>query len=724
MTSKNLSLTEKLKNHTKYVSRTLWTSFIALPLLFFYNCMALIIMLSRSVNYARIYKQSAELLYHEKLRAVSNIMGMENAGWVLTAFIAVMLAFQGFSYLFNQSQLDFYLSQPTTRRQRITRNILMSITTYALMDLCTKILGLVVAAAYGAVNGPLLLMVLIGFFRNLIFFIAIYSLTVLAMMLSGTMSMAVLLTMFLFFITIIIGGEVLGLKRIFFDTVSYKESIRVIASPLFDRYVVMDRFNELVQMDDFLLNTESVLRFFDVCYRQDLDTFLVAILSLILVGVAGRGRKSEWAGKTIVYRPFRWVVKIVACVTAGLGTGIIVKEIYAMVWNTRIYVMMFLLMLLATLASCILVEIILQGDIKAFAKGKGQTVIALSMVALTFVIFRGDLIGYDSYIPSASRLESCAFINGYGSDMQLYIGNHDRYENYSEENMYLTNIDDVLKIAALGMKHQNEAGNIQKSGTDAYISGYDMTILYRFKDGREVYRSILIPNDTDPSLMDSVFSRKEYVEGFFPCFNDEDFRKEDKINTRRELTYRVNNEEYTEKIASYDELSDALRKDLTENYSYARTRDMLPIGQLSYQIHTDSFGSLDLYVYSSYSNTIELLKKYGLYHENEIDTDKIKKVEVTDYYPGYDIENFKTGDVVPDVEPCTVTYEGREEIERILEASVVTEYYGTWYDYDKLTSDKYYISVYLTDKSNNDNYISYSFKKGQVPDFVIADINK
>ncbi len=724
MTSKNLSLTEKLKNHRKYVSRTLWTSFIALPLMAAYNILMLIIFLSRSVNYARVYKQSAELLYHEKLRAVSSIMGMENLGWILTTIIAVMFAFQGFSYLFNQSQLDFYLSQPTTRRNRVTRNLLISISTYLIMDIFTKILGLIVAAAYGAVNGPLLLMVSIELVRNLVFFIAVYSVTVLAMMLSGTMPMAVLLTMFFFFITTVIGGEILGLKRIFFDTVSYRESIKVIASPFYDRVAVLGGFADLVKMDDYLLNCESIFRFFDVSQRRDLDTFLVALISLILVGVASRGRKSEWAGKTIVYRPFRWVVKIVACVVVGLGTGIIVKEIYAMVWNTRIYVMMFVLMLLATLASCIFAEIILQGDIKAFAKGKGQTVIALSLVALVFVIFRGDLLGYDSYLPAASRLESCALLEGYNSEMQLFIGNRDYYEDYSEENMYLTNIDDVLKLAKLGMKAQNEAGNIQKNNEDTYITGYDFTVLYRFKDGREVYRNILIPKDVDPALMDSVFSGKEYLEGYFAVFNDEAFRQEDKLNTRRELTYRVNIEEYTEKIESYDELSDALRKDISANYGFAKTRDKLPIGQISYQINTDSYGSLDINIYDTYTNTIELLKKYGLYHENNITPDMIKRIEVTDYYPGYDVESFQTGDAVPDTESYTVTYEDSKDIKRILEASIMTEYYGTWYDYDELTSDKYYISAYLTDKGNNDSYISYTFKKGQVPDFVIADTNK
>lgn len=720
MTSKNLSLTEKMKNHRKYISRTLWTSFIALPLMAAYYVLALIMMLSRASNYARIYHQTPDVLYQEKLRAVSRIMGMDQLGWVLVGFVAFMFAFQGFSYMFSQSQLDFYMSQPTTRRQRVTKNIFNAVSTFLIIYILVEALGLIVAACYGAISGPLLLMVLLETLRTIVFFLAIYNLTVLAMMLSGTIPMAVLLTMFFGCISVVIGGELFAFTRLFFDTCSYNEDLNVIASPIFDRATVMFRFTELSQEKDFLLNTESVMRFVDVSFWHDLDTLIVAVVSLVLVGVAARARKAEWAGKTIVYRPFRWLVKIVASIAVGLGVGLLVREIYTIVWNEKLYLILFLCMLLATLASCVIAEIILSGDIKAFAKGKGQTVIALALLTLVFVIFKGDLIGYDSYVPSAGRVESCCILSDYDNGLSLYLGQGDYFNNYQKNYMFITNTEDFLKLAKIGMKEMNEAGARYRNNEVYDKNAWEFSIMYRLKNGREVYRRIMIPDDTDPALMDSIFASKEYIEGSFHFFNDEAFRNEDKYNKKRDLTFTSCNGAKTAKIGSYDEISDALRKDLLENFGYTKLRDKLPVGEIDYNISGDNYGNLNFRIYDSYTNTIELLKKYGIYNYCEITVDMIDSIKIVNYLPGMDPEEFAEGEEWPDVEPVEVTYESKEDIERILEASVMTEYYGKWYDYTKFDDNKYSVQVNY-DGAPAEGWLSYSFLKGQIPEFVIRD---
>ena len=647
-------------------------------------------------------------------------MGMDQVGWVLVGFVAFMFAFQGFSYMFSQSQLDFYMSQPTTRRQRVSKNIFNAVSTFLIIYLLVEVVGLLVAAGFGAINGPLLLMVLLETLRTIVFFLAVYNLTVLAMMLSGTIPMAVLLTMFFGCISIVIGGELFGFKRMFFDTYSYLENLNVIASPLFDRYSVMYKFTELAQENDFLLNCESVMRLVDVSFYHDLDTFIVAVVSLVLVGIAARARKAEWAGKTIVYRPFRWIVKIVASVAVGMGVGLIVREIYTVVWNEKLYLILFACMLLATLASCVIAEIILQGDVKAFAKGKGQTVIAFALLALVFVIFKGDLIGYDSYVPSAKRVESCCILDDYNNGLSLYPANRDVYDKYAENYMFITNTEDFLKLAKIGMKEMNEAGTRYRNGEDYDIAGWEFSIMYRLKNGKEVYRKIMIPDDTDPALMDSIFASREYIEGGFNFFNDEDFRIADKSNKRKELTFTSSNGSNTAKIASYDEFSDALRKDLLESYGYSKLRDKLPVGEIDYTINGECYGNMNIRIYDSYANTIELLKKYGIYNVQDITLDMISSITIVNYLPGMDPEEFKNSEDWPEVEPVEVTYESKEDIERILEASVMTEYYGRWYDYSKFDDTKYSVQVNY-DGAPAEGWLSYSFLKGQIPEFVIRD---
>ena len=133
MTSANLSLGEKLKNHRTYLNRTLWSGYIALPFLAAYFILGVIMMISRTINYAARYNQSEAVLYQEKLRAVSRVLGIEQFGFVIVIGIAVMFALQGFSYVFDTSKLDFYLSQPTTKAQRIAKNYFNAITSFLIM---------------------------------------------------------------------------------------------------------------------------------------------------------------------------------------------------------------------------------------------------------------------------------------------------------------------------------------------------------------------------------------------------------------------------------------------------------------------------------------------------------------------------------------------------------------------------------------------------------------
>ena len=152
MTSRSLSFSEKMGNHKKYITRNLWTSVIGLLLMAAYYILGVIMLISRCVNYAMLYNQSAEVLYHYKCNAVGRILGFEQFGFLITIFVAIAFAFQGFSYVFDQKQLDFYMSQPTTRAQRLWNGYFKAFTTYLAMYVLIEAIALIIAAAMGGVN--------------------------------------------------------------------------------------------------------------------------------------------------------------------------------------------------------------------------------------------------------------------------------------------------------------------------------------------------------------------------------------------------------------------------------------------------------------------------------------------------------------------------------------------------------------------------------------------
>ncbi len=724
MISANLSLGEKIKNHRLYINRTLWTSYVALPFLAAYFILGTIMMVSRSINYAEIYHQTEAVLFQEKLRAVSRVFGMEGLTWVFVVGIAVMFALQGFSYIFNQSQLDFYLSQPTTRSQRVRRNYDNAFSTFLVLYLGTELLALLVATAMGAVNRYLLLSVLIQTVKSIILFLAFYNVTVLAVILSGTMPIAILLTGCFTFISIVISGETALFKEMFFATYSGMEPMKVYLSPLYDIFAPMSALYQNLQTPDALLSMRYINTAFDVVLFHVLDTLVVGIIAMIAVMIFAKNRQSEWAGKSIPLKSFRFVVKTIVCIVVGLGSGYFVYIVYNSVWNSNLYFMMAFIMALSTIVTGCITEVILEGNIKRFFKGMSQTILALAVVLLVFIIFRGDLIGYDSFVPAADRVESGAIISDYRNFSAYDTMIYDYMDSNDANYMYLSDTEALVKIASEGMKTQKEFAKANREGRYENM-GYQVSVLYRMKSGKKIYRQITIPFDAVDAELDRIVSSEEYKRGHFDVFHDDYIREADKTAVNHSLRFVVDssNESKDTKKFSFAELSDAYRKDLLENYSFSYMKEHMPVGSVEYESNDMSYiyGTLD--IYDNFTNTIALLKKYGIYSEYKLTPETIKYIRVINLYPGYDLEVTDSSEIEDNPDSVTVTYSDDDNIEAILAAGITTSYYNPWYNYNNV-NDQYSVEIVRENDSMNYGGTYYSFKVGKVPDFVKADTNK
>ena len=728
MTSANLSLAEKIKNHKKYIIRTLWTAIIGFVLMAFYYIVGNVLMLSRSINYAKMYNQTAEVLQVEKYKTVVRIMGTDQLGFAIIMFIAIAFAFQGFSYVFDQKKIDFFLSQPTTRGQRLRQNYYNAITTFAFIYVLVCALAFIIAAAFGALNKYVLMICLIEMLRNLIFFFAIYNISVLAILLSGTLPVAMLLNVFFLGVTAVLGYEFIGFKRIFFSTYYIDTPEVIYASPLYDRLSVFDSMNKSLDMEGVKNTIVEIL-------PGTIDTLVVAIVILILIDISSRYRKAEHAGKTVCYLPFRWLLKVTCCVIAGMAGGLLFHSIYDYVWNNSMYMGMLVAMVISTVLAAFVIEAILENNFRKFAKGGAQTVMALALVALIFVIFRGDLLGYDSYVPDAKKVSSCALIDD-SSTFQVYYENGYPYINTQGDNMYLTNVNDIIEISKIGMKTLKE-NHIRTANGEYSDSGRYMHVLYRLKNGKKVYRTICIPYDIDSALISRVVDSEEYKHGAFNVFHDEKVRKEIGNLKDKKLTY--SNSIVSKYVNEFDYamLSDAYRKDIEENYSYELVSNSLPIGSITFDASstyqrlmntttTIGYAVIDLNVYENYTNTISYLKKCGIYSENTLDVKYIDSVVVTNLYPGHDANTEPLNYLYSeDFETIEKTYTDEASIKEICDNAVYNGFYDVWYNYRDNSDNQYMIEFILKDpKDDFGTKNTYcSFRMGKVPDFVKADTN-
>ncbi len=719
MTSANLSLGERLKNNRMYIGRTLWTSLVALPFFAAYFILGVIMMVSRSVNYAAIYNQSQEILRGEKIAAVERITGMNSITWLMVAGCAVMFALQGFSYVFNISQIDFYLSQPTTRAQRIRKNYVNAHTTFLMMYIGCEVVALIIAAAMGAVNGNVLMSAGIETVRNFILFFTYYNITVLAVMLSGSLPIAILLTAGFTFISIILSGEVMLFKSIFFATYTASEPMTVILSPLYDRIAAMgslytDSLSRAVQKSGYIAENLKIIT------RGEVDILIVGIIAFVAVLVFSRFRKTEHVGQSIPIRPFRWFIKILVCILIGLGAGYFVYLLYSGVWNTRLYMMMCVIMVLATILAGCVTEIILEGNIRRMFKGMAQTVMGIAVVVLVFVIYRGDLLGYDSFVPAADKIESCAFKIYTNSFNYFDSINGGRYEFDTSEYMKITDIDDFLTIAKAGMETQREITMASQEGKYPDV-GYSTEIIYRMKSGRKIYRQITIPYDTVDESLERILSGDEYKTGGFEVFHDEIIREVMAKASNKTLSFVTPGATNSTKDFDYAEVSDAYRKDILENYSFSEVRNKMPIATVEIEVNGESYAYGSFEIYDNYRNIISLMKKYGIYSDSVVNPDDIEKLVITNYYPGHDMDTEDYADIPDDLESTSVTYTEKDKIKAVLDASIANNYYNQWYNYNN-NNTGYSIEVYKNGEMYSGAY--YTFLKGKVPGFVAEDTNR
>ena len=728
MTSKSLSFSDRLKNYKKYVTRTLWTSIIAIVLMSIYYFIGTIMMISRSMNYAQIYHQSEYTLQQAKYNAVGRIMGFEQLGFVITFLIAVAFAFQGFSYLFDQKKLDFYLSQPTKRAHRLWKNYLRAFATYLLIYIPIMAISLIIAAAMGGVNNVVLATALLEMLRNLIFFFAIYNITLLAILLTGTLPIAFLMLFYMLVVSAFTGSILYLFEQMFYTTFSYNGTSHIWASPFYDRINVIDYLRRLTDGTGYYNDFSGFAKSFETVLPGTIDTLITGIVVLVFVVIFSRRRRAEHAGHTIVYRPFRWFIKVSVCVLSGLSAGYIVYTIYNYVWNERIFPILIAVMLCATVICGCIVEAIIESNIKKLFAGKAQTLLALALVSLVFVVFNGDLLGYDSYIPDPSKIESCALMDGDYSCMVDY-----EYIDQTADHMEITDVDTFIKLAEIGMKTQKEYTLRQRNNRYLDMGWNDVNILYRLKNGRKVNRRITIPYDIDTRIMSRIIDSKEYKEGYFAVFFDESLREADKAAYSRNVRYDSNTGNLETAALTYAELSDAYRKDIVEHYNFTLAHNELPVGNIEYSSYTHDpdgnrtdYNCYNMRVYSNFENTIAILKKYGIYSESVLDVEYIESVRITNMYPGYDISKMEQDEINSlDVESKSVYYDNGKQIKEILDSSYGSGFYGNWFDYRGKFDNQYDVEITL--KGKHDPYgatnVYYNFLLGKVPDFVIEDTN-
>ncbi|MBR4358848.1 MAG: hypothetical protein IKQ00_13090 [Butyrivibrio sp.] len=732
MTSANSSWVDKVKANKNIMSnKSLWSYILVAPVMFIAFIVPMVLWFIRSHHYGIEHEQDAAQLLFEKQSVVMHALGLGSMFYVLIGALGIIYAFTKFSYLFSMSKLDFYLSLPTTSARRIQSAYMVAVNNFIAIFLAVEAVAVLIAAAFGAINTALIIAILIQTVRMIIFFYTCFTITTLAILLCGTRMIALVLTAIMLYFPYILGEEFHYLNRMFFSTASELSENTAVLSPCNDvqsvANIIMHKFR--FYSVDKVFDVSSVMNTYLQTVRYDIDMIVTAVIATVLVVFVYKHRRAEHVGKTVIFRPVRWACKVLVCVIASLGGMVVIRSIFNSAWSRKLYIILCIGMLAICVFVGSLIEICLDSDIKSFAKGKRQTLMAMAILLLIFFIYKGDLLGYDSYVPSASSVESAALFNndfGIMYDDRYYYSYDSRsdWSSYSFANMKITDMDAFIPVAQKGMEcaRKSEGGH--------YNCGWEEKILYNLKDGRRVYRDIIIPYDIDPKLMDKLTGSEEFIKGHTPCFSEKIFTTENLAFVNASLVCRFpGGDERTNNVSVIVDIMEAYKQDVLEKYKFSYIKDTSAIGDLF--ISCEPAMSCTLPVYEDFTHVIDVLKKNDLFTGKDFPVDNIQELSVDNNFPGYNFGEMSDAETMEiynkwyysakDFGFDSKIYTDKDKIKEIME-NCVYENYPEWnYPFNKV--DKQF-NVHFDDKFMDAFTHHFSFKRGSVPKFVYEDFNK
>jgi ABC-2 type transport system permease protein len=555
MMSENSSFSNFIALQKNITKRRKWLVVLAFVTYLLYNVGFLLLFLSQ--NSQRGLKRSSLILN------AANVLGPYSMNGIITAVGSVLLAIEGFRWLSNRQMLDFYESQPFSRNAHFIAVYINSALILFLSHFTGTLLGLLSMAAYRVCSVKAVESAFFCLGLDLTIFLAIFSVSVLAVMLTGNLVVSVLATIVLLVFEPAFKMSLNFCMRLLPNFGGSEISYHGIFSPIL-----------------------SLGRQGGIGIPENL--FCAAIVTAAAFALY-HFRRNEDAGKTVPLKAVRVIAKILLILLLSLLIGV---SCYGSSGTLRDSV-------IAIIISAVLIgglmETIYNSDVRKAFRGMGYTAIGC-ILSLAILLSCGlDFFGYGHWVPDKSQVVS-AWIGPSGSN------------KFESKYMELTDIDAVNALLKAGENKEDDEDTL-----------YSVQIAYRMKSGKVKARNVSIPSSSE-DLMKKIIDSKKFREGYFTVYHDEKIR-----NHLRSAYISYQNFDYSadadgsrmaENPKVYEKIRTAYMKDL-ESYNYETEAYKSEIGEITVDLTLGGRQTeyCEIPVYQSFTNTIEVLKDNDLYVE-------------------------------------------------------------------------------------------------------------
>lgn len=696
----------------------------------------------------------AEKIVHENLlEAVKRILGSSEILFILTVLLAVISAVQGFSWLYSRKKIDFYMGMPVKRSRRLLVIWLNGIILYLIPYLLGIGIGMLIAAGGQALNAGVVKAIFQALLMNLLLYLCVYHMAMLAVMLTGNIVITGMgFGVFCLYEWLVRRADYTYKSRFFRYYTSHSSRDELLFSPFYTYLQIVD-------------NSEGM--------TSPVKMIVLMILFAVLTGglacLAYFKRPAEGAGKAMVFEFTKPLIKILLVVPMALVVGdAIASDVnYAPELGMHGGGYVFLTLALAVILGCAVIQVLYEFDIKGALHRKRHILISGALVAGIFLIYRYDLLRYDSYVPDAKEVESVAF---YPSQYDEADYNALWFEpgkgsmggwDYVNQYMYLTNAEDICALAEYSMeKYDKDMEEYEKEGHNSDPDSYwsEAVVAYRLKGGREVVRRLWIDVEDEKTAgyLDRIIGSDEFKEGYLMAASG---RLSQIIEQNEE--YKINayygNTIYEQKLTQPEilELLECYQSDM-EFYNFTNVKESTPAGMIRVEFQKEisnvGYGrgtatvELGINIYPFFENSIARLKDLGFYMERQIDVKDVDRIYITNYNSGAKVklreqQKLEDADAVWEDIPVaraervydtndvdtrvSVDYTSETDIDRIADYLYANEMLsGRWDNGDECESDYEAVVYFKADSEVSRKYGAtayYRFKRGEVPDFVVRD---
>lgn len=690
-------------------------------------------------------------LYDLMVKAMEEIFGITNPiGWIAVTILAVVSAIQGFGYLYHKRKIDFYMGIPVKRSRRFLVIWMNGIVVYLLPYAAGILLGWLVAAGNGVMTVSVFKETMLAFGLYLCFYLGVYHLTILAVMLTGNVIITCFGTAVFFLYEWAVRVILTGYKEMFFKFFSYQSDAEI---PILSPFSILIKY---VQKHE----AGTGNGFVTACY--------LLMFSAVVGGIAYvcyRKRPAEAAGKAMAFQLPQPFIKVFITVPVALLAGLIASDTvgYTPLYGEGSAGFVIFVMAVVLIVVCCVIQVIYEFDIKGMLHKKHHILISAAAVALVFIIFRYDVFGYDSYLPSIESVSSAAIIPPY--EYSYYGGeffydeelNTVSKDDYVMENMYITDVGVINKLLKKSIDTVNQYENLNQlySETAEDARWYRVKIIYRMGNKRNVRRSILV-NVKDPEvveLLDRIESSDEYICGIYPGTSETLAKILADENAKISVYY--GNNIYQQKI-SLQEASEllSLYKEDIKGTSFSMFRENVNTGSLRVSIEKKkvnytSYYDMEIKIYPFFSRCVEYLKERGYYMDSFVEPEDVERILVANYH--YELERqyqeqldgqsmtaeerlamgAMAAETIYGMESSDFTryasYEDKASIQELCEKIYPVDWIGTSWHSDVESAENYRVTIYFKPESeakiggNGASLGSFSFMADEVPEFVERD---